>query len=295
MWHISVRRLLKGEVLPTVEMFLKLCFPLGISPTELFEKQEVIGSENLQPDAIEKPIDIEAMKTCLEVFLNEHPPPSANEVSRRTRWSTSRIQRNFPAEYKQIVSGYAEYTKQKIPDLSDSAVERILVDALRENPPPSLQNVFRRTGCRNTGYRYYQRFPELCSKIATRYKKFRLKNFNLKKAKRIVELALGENPPPSFSEVARRLECTREKLRKKLPELSESLNRRYGNYLKTSRQENIQNLHSEVRKVLINLQKENTTISINKVEKLLPRKWNDENFKAAYRLITKEMNLKTEK
>ena len=39
------------------------------------------------------------------------------------------------------------------------------------------------------------------------------------------------------------------------------------------------------------LQNENEIISMNKVKEMLPRKWNDKNFKNAYRMISEEMNL----
>jgi F0F1-type ATP synthase membrane subunit b/b'/transcriptional regulator with XRE-family HTH domain len=295
MWHISIRRLLKAEVLPTIEMILKLCFPSDISPTELFKKRGEITNEISLLAVIEKVGGKEEMESLLKDFLEEHPPPSANEVSRRTFWTTTRLQRNFPIEYKKIVERYSEHIKQKTPELTNDEVETILRTALKEKPAPSLQSVFRKLGCRNTGYRYYRKFPELCAKIAAQHKKSNLKKFNIGAAKKVMQQALNEDPPPSFSEVARRLSCTRENLKKKLPKLSASLNEKYKDYLKNSRQQNEQQLHDELRKVLTSLQNENATISMNKVEKLLPRKWNDKNFKAGYKLTTKEMNLKTEK
>jgi DNA-binding Lrp family transcriptional regulator len=103
--------------------------------------------------------------------------------------------------------------------------------------------------------------------------------------------ALEENPPPSFSEVARRIGCTRENLRKKIPDLSADINRRYEDYLFVSRKENLAHLEWEVRKAFIKLQNENEIISMNKVKEMLPRKWNDKNFKNAYRMISEEMKL----
>lgn len=296
MWHMAVRRLLAGEVLPTIQMILKLCLPLRITPVQLFQKRDDTGFEIiLEPPSIGKIVGGEDLKTYLNNFMEESPPPSASEVSRRTGWTTIRLQRNFPGEYKLIVENYTESRKRKIPALTDDETERILIDALKEKPPLSLQSVFRKMGCRSTGYRYYRRFPELCARIADRYKQSNLKKFNVGRAKSIIRQALVEKTPPSFSEVAGRIECTRENLRKKFPELSASLNERYKDYLEISRQDNLRQLHDEVKKALLNLQSGNKTISMNKVKKLLPRKWNDENFKKAYRSITDELNLKTEK
>jgi hypothetical protein len=35
-WHLSIRRLLKGAVLPTLEMLIDICYSLDFSPVDLF-------------------------------------------------------------------------------------------------------------------------------------------------------------------------------------------------------------------------------------------------------------------
>ncbi|MGC2238003.1 MAG: TniQ family protein [Pyrinomonadaceae bacterium] len=294
MWHISIRRLLKGEVSPTVGMILKICFPLEIPIIELFVPKDEI-KETSAVFYLDKPKTKDEMKVRLSELLSEHPPPSANEVSRRTGWRIARWQRNLPAEYKEIVERYASHAREKLPQLKDEEIEKILSEAAKENPPPSLQSVFRRIGCRSTGFRYYRRFPELCREIAERYKRESNKSFDLKKAERVMKLALTESPPPSFSEVARRLKCNRETLNKKLPELSKSLHKRYEDYLEESKKNNRIELYNAVKNAIEILQKERVPISENKVKKHLPRKWNDRNFKEIYRLIKQELGIVTEK
>ena len=290
-WHVTIRRLLAGEVLPTMEIILKLSVSLEISPVELFDSYDSVSAQNKIQAASQKQLSKEEITVRLKDYLEEHPPPSANEVSRRTGWTTTRLQRHFPAEYRMIVDQYLNSVKQKIPNLTEDEIESVLTKASRENPPPSLQSVFRKIGCTNTGYRYYQKFPKLCRKIANRYKKSKLKKFDVAGAEKIMRAALKENFPPSFSEVARRIGCTRENLRKKLPDLSADINRRYKDYLFVSRKENLARLEEEVRKVFMKLQNENEIISMNKVKEMLPRKWNDKNFKNAYRMISEEINL----
>lgn len=289
-WHVTVRRLLAGEVLPTIEIILKLSVLLKIPAVELFDSSDSGGIQNKAQASSQNQLSKEELPDRLKIFLEEHPPLSANEVSRRMGWTTTRLQRHFPTEYRIIVDQYLSYVKQKIPDLTEDGIESVLIKSSREKPPPSLQSVFRKIGCTNTGYRYYQKFPKLCRKIADRYKKSKLKKFDAARAAKIMRAALEENPPPSFSEVARRIDCTRENLRKKLSDLSADLNRRYKNYLFVSREENLNYLQEEVRKIFTKLQNENAVISMNKVKEMLPRKWNDKNFKTAYRMISEEMN-----
>lgn len=294
MWHVTIRRLLAGEVLPTLDIITRISIELNVIPEDLFKEAYFNNIETVFTASIEQPLSKEKMKIYLKTFSDEHPPPSASEVARRTKWTTMRLQRHFPDEYRQIVNRYTEFTKKKIPDLPDSEIESILLKASQENPPPSLQSVFRKIGCKDTGYRYYHKFPDLCLKIADRYRKSKLKKFNVVKAKKIMNSALEEIPPPSFSEVARRIVCTRENLKKKLPELSGKINLRYKNHLIETRSENLRLLNDEIKKAVLKLQRENNFISMNKVKALLPRKWNDKNFKNAYRKILQSMNLKTE-
>lgn len=285
LWHVTIRRVIAAEVLPTLEMILTISIQINLFPPDLFRFGENDYAEKIISPVIKKVTSKEEMNKVLENFLKEHPPPSANEVARRTGWTTMRLQRHFPDEYRQIVKRYSDFIKRKLPDLSDSEVESILQKASTEKPPPSLQSVFRKIGCKDTGYRYYQKFPELCLKIADRYKKSKLKKFDVPKAKKIMNSALDENPPPSFSEVARRIGCTRENLRMKIPELSDALNRRYKSHLTKTRSENLQLLHEEIKKAVMKLQDEKNFVSMNKVKALLPRKWNDKNFKSAYRKV----------
>lgn len=283
-WHASVRRLLDGS-LPTIEIVLKISHGLDVSPVRLFENKDNSKEAAVKttPEISGKPINKEEMQSCLNTFLTEAPPPSANEVSRRIGWSTERLKRNFPDEYKQIVEGYSRHARQGVPKISDDAVRQILSEALTREAPPSLQSVFREIGCHNTGYRYYRLFPKLCADIAARYKAANLKAFDIPRATKIINAALKENPPPpSYSEVAERMGCTRENLKKKLPELSKSINQRYKDHTTNLRKENTKQLHETIRKVLLDLQINNSTVSMNKVRKLLPRKWNEAKFKAAY-------------
>lgn len=298
MWHISIRRLLKGEVLPTLEVLLNVCLPLKISLVELFEEnngfntEKVISSGNIATDKV---VTKSEMKTDLIIFLSEFPPPSANEVSRRTGWTTARLQRNFPDEYKLIVERYIKNIQRKLSQLTDEEIEQVLIKSARETPSPSLQSVFRKVGCRNTGYRYYRKFPELCGKITECYKKANRKKFDVKKAEKIMKAALEKIPAPSFSEVARKLKCTRGTLDKKLPQLSKSIHTKYENFIKTNRKSNHTELYNAVKDAVLKLQKNKAAISENQVKKNLPRKWNDEIFKKTYCYVLDELDLSTKK
>lgn len=295
-WHVSVRRLAKGEVLPTMEMILNICFPLGIRVIELFEEGNIPATEAKPQSAnAAKHSTKPDISNLLIAFSSEFPPPSANEVARRTGWTTTRLQRHFSEEYKLIVERYTRSIREKLSRLTDEEVKQVMLRTTKENPPPSLQSVFRRVGCRNTGYRYYRKFPGLCAKITKRYEGANSKKFDVEKAGKVMKAALKELPPPSYSEIAGRLKCTRDNLNKKMPELSKLLHARYASYIKTEKNTNRQELYNAVKQAILQLREVGHSITENQVKKNLPRKWNDQSFKKTYRMVVNEFNLEIEK
>lgn len=104
----------------------------------------------------------------------------------------------------------------------------------------------------------------------------------------MLKVALQEDPPPSFSQVARKLHCKRGTLDRKLPELSKSLHEKYKNHLNDNQRLNRQELYSSVKVVISELQKDNLPISQNQVKKNLERKWNERKFKEIYQEILNE-------
>jgi hypothetical protein len=239
-WHLAVRRLLKKEILPTLEMLIDICYPLNFPLMSLFIKSTEAEEMKLKPNR-RKPLTKQEIEMRLSSLFNEVPPPSLNETCRRIGWTSTRFQRHFPDAYRQIVERYLHFQAEKLPKYSDEEVKKILLKAVTENSPQSLQSIFRKIGCRSTGFRYYQRFPELCEQISKRYKQANQKIFDFEKAERIMKSALREKPVPSFSEVARRIKCNRETLNKKLPKLSAKLHKKYADYVKESREQNNRN------------------------------------------------------
>ena len=285
-WHLAIRRLLKGEISPTLEMLIDICYPLKIPIIDLFTENTKFGANrNNNQFTADKTLTKEEIKSKLAEYCNENPPSSANKVARRIGWRTTRFQRNFHIEYEKIVERYLQYQADKLPNYTDEQIEEILINAINETPPPSLQSVFRRIGCRSTGYRYYSRFPELCEKISNRYKQANKKEFDLEKAKQVLKSALNEELTPSFSEVARRLKCSRTTLYKKLPKLSAELHEKYESDLKIIRDKNKQEMYEEIARIINELQARQKSVTENAVRKLLKRKWNDKNFKKAYKEI----------
>jgi TniQ len=256
----NIRRLVKGHSFPTLEMLLLICSRLKISLTEIVSNTNVInlpGGEGVleqlrlhrMKSACEpvKKIDWADMESELKEAVKEYPPPSIGEIERRTGHYGSRIKRNLPELHAQVIARYNEYNREPVDDIK---AEAVLQAALTEVPPPSLQSVIRKLGCRSSGYYYYYHFPDLCFAIAKRFKNYRDKPFDFDEVHTNLQAALAEQPPPAYKQVCMRLNFKRHALRKKFPELTRAIASRHMNYRKACGVENKKMFFQEVRKAV---------------------------------------------
>jgi hypothetical protein len=249
-WSGTIRRLLVGKVKPRLEMLWKICSRLNISlldllvgtgNEEMLERRHLVFGRDIPlPKEITPWGKVE---NTLQISLQECPPPSMEALARRMGYHPPKVKRHFPELCEQIIFRYKEYLKTKHPPSKE--IRKAFRAALKEQPPPSLQRVLRRLGCRDTGYYYYDHYPNLSFAIAERYKNFRNKPFNKGIDHDRLKAALCEEPPPSFSEIAKRLGHNREFVRRKFPELSKAVTSRYRYYQGALRKERAERLRLE--------------------------------------------------
>jgi transcriptional regulator with XRE-family HTH domain len=83
------------------------------------------------------------------------------------------------------------------------SVEKQLNIAIGDTPPPSLTKVAKQIGA---GVNTLQtKYPELCATIISRFLSYWIKPFDPVKAKVFIRAALKENPPPSITQIVKRL------------------------------------------------------------------------------------------
>lgn len=99
--------------------------------------------------------------------LSETPPLPLKEVIHQAGFNNdSKFKRLFPKESKEIVERYASYRKTRDLILKDK-----LLEALRENPPPTNMELSKRLGYRDSNYIHFK-FPEVCHQITERHRKY---------------------------------------------------------------------------------------------------------------------------
>jgi hypothetical protein len=155
--------------------------------------------------------------------------------------------------------------------------------------------VLRGLGCKNTGSYYYHNYPDLCFEVSKRFIGYRTARFNKSKEHRRLETALSEEPPPSFSEVARRSKRKRDFLRRKFPELSEAITARYKHYQVAVRKENAERLRDVIREAVGQITASGLYISEARVKEHAkqqrPKLGRGSLFKQALREVKAEMGI----
>lgn len=276
-WSGTIRKLVKGEISPTLKVLLQICSRVEISLTAILS-----NTNGIRAHVLEK-LRLHRMKSrnkrCMKIAwadvekemqeaLTEYPPPSLSEITRRTGHNFARIKRNLPELSAQIIARYDEFIKEPVDNVKAQAV---LHAALTETPAPSLQSILRRIGCRNTGAYYYDHFPDLCSAIAKRYKEHRNKPFNFDEVDTHLQAALVEQPPPAFIEVCRRLSFKRGFIRRKFPKLSRAIASQHIIYLKACREENKEVVFQEMEEAVRSIHADGLYVSEARVKDRLSR------------------------
>lgn len=133
-------------------------------------------------------------------------------------------------------------------------VERILISALRETPPPPFVVVARRMDIPSVTVRW--RFPGLCSKLVARHARHQetLRAELLSSIKAIVDR--DEYPPPCCQEVARRVKKNGDSLMKLAPEYYKIILDRYSAYKRSRSEEARRSLRAEIRQIATALHQE---------------------------------------
>jgi AraC-like DNA-binding protein len=214
-------------------------------------------------------------------------------VARRMGYHPPKVKSHFPEQCEQIISRYWKHVEGKHP--SSNEVRKALRSALKENPPPSLQRVLRRLGCKNTGYYYYSNYPDMSRAIAQRYKEYRNKPFDKNVDGERLRLILKEDPPPSLSDVAKRLGHSRDFVRRKFPELTGAITSRYLYYQTALRKERAESLRHSIREAVQQIIASGQYVSEAKVSahvrQCLTYIGRDSLFKQALREVKQEMGL----
>ncbi len=217
---------LRCERTPVLETLLKLTYRMNIPLLTFlcgsFEKE---GNSTKNSREIKTrsshPLTHDEVKEVLEVAVCSDPPEPLQAFVRFAGWSRGKLQNHFPTHCATILTRYAKMFYKPIDRVK---ALRILRDALKENPPPSMVEVAGRVGCNAVSLEGH--FPEVTREIVSRYKHY-CHTTDWQRIETSLKEALSKDPPYSLSETARRIGISQRALRGRYSELCQAISRRF--------------------------------------------------------------------
>jgi TniQ protein len=239
-----MRRSLKQNGTPGLEMALKISYLAGVSPLDLINGTAVFPDPASRQELFVYPPSQHHRnkyrhygqeRLILQQALNETPPPSPAEVAARLQYfQTLMLCRAHPELYRQIAARYIAFRQEQRrlqvgeEVEGDQLAERIISAALQEHPPPSACEVARRLGYPRR--RQLERaFPEFYRRLVDRRDKYK-KQID-EAVRNCFQSAMSEEPPPEVSELERRLGfISAQDLRRNCHDLCDALRSRRSEY-----------------------------------------------------------------
>jgi AraC-like DNA-binding protein len=262
-----------GRKLPMLGNLMTLCYqadvPVGhilggvatISSHSHVRIRDNSGGSNRKYDDSE----LNRIRAAMQPVLDENPPPSIKKVASRLGLSVSTLKRHFPEIYSAINQRHADYKK----DIYDKdRLHAMLLKAQIEEPPPSLNEVARRSGCSRQYVKL--RFPEECRVIIERHDSHRRGPYNREK----IELMLGEflllNPPMCLTACAVFIGCSTRCLRRTSPALSHRISTRYAIHWRQSLARQRERDSRIIKGAIRAMKAEGTKPTVERLKKRLP-------------------------
>lgn len=226
----TITNWLKGSRLPTLGRLIEICYRTGVSVKDIiFEEYSGISLEPApirSRDSYYLTIDdIVRIEATLALMLEENPPPSRLEVSKRIGCHVYTLRTHFPKLFGLIEERFSN-NKAEIYDKEKS--KSSLIAAQEENPPCSLSSVAKRLGCSRGFLRLH--FPEDCNVISNRYVESRKAFVDIDDTRAKLLALQSETPPLSIIQCTKRLGCSKASLRKYFPEITKAIGIRYYNH-----------------------------------------------------------------
>lgn len=207
----------------------------------------------------------EEIERALKQALTHAAPPSLRQIASGLGLSTYMPGRfflkKFPKLYRRILRRRTNYRmKQK------EQIRQKLTAILREQPPPTLDQVTKRLGFRANTY-MREHYPDLCRRIVERHRQYRKARFE--DIGRILEAILHEEPPVSLRAAASRLGRNPCHLRSRFPDVCGAIAKRYALYLRKRSLKRKEEAAVRLREVALQLLSKGMYPSFKRIQRTL--------------------------
>lgn len=202
-----------GRHRPGLRSILSLCYQLRAPLVKLLQAEPVVDVGYLQDDrGVRHPHHRDQVRLALKQALSDAAAPALTEVARRLNYVTTRSLYEIDRECcKKITARYRAASRisqcegQAAPQrvCAKAKTRQTLEDSLAQDHPVPVRQTATSLGYAETST-IRQQFPELCRAIGE--KRAALKRGRLRDVESALRAALKEDPPPSLTELSKRLE-----------------------------------------------------------------------------------------
>jgi hypothetical protein len=168
----------------------------------------------------------ESQKRALERELGQQCPATLTEISERLGYNTYSLTNRFPDLCHALVEKRRRGLQLQLAERLRQ-YRQILEAALREEPPPTLNDVARRFTEFKIGF-LHAHFPDECRRLVTRHADYCERR--MQAAGELLRQSLRENPPRSLTRLSKESGYSIRALTRNYPELSRSVVVRYDDY-----------------------------------------------------------------
>jgi AraC-like DNA-binding protein len=182
----------------------------------------------------------------LYTALDGHPPPSLTKLAKEIGCAKGTLRKKFPALASQIAEKADAYYR---PAISAERVLEALRAALKENPPPPLEEVSRRLGAGASTPILHKKFPDVSRQLVERYSAYGKRRLDNSALEKQLRAALERTPPPSMLAVSQEIGVSGATLHRKFPELTKAISNRFAAARRERDARNRKEARTEIRSI----------------------------------------------
>jgi hypothetical protein len=271
---------LHGTQTPSLPLLLKTCLALQVSPATLYScngdgeigqlSARNVGSgnryiEKTDNSTITLPIDWKDPKSVayverrLNAALNEYPPSSLNKIAKELKCTKGTLKKKFPELAARIAEKSLDYYR---PSVNRERMLQVMRAALKQSPPPPLEEISRRLGAGASATALHKWFPRESRRIVERFRSYNKRRLDEEVIENQLRAALKRAPPPTMPEISLEIGIACATLCRKFPKLYRALSKRSAAYRQRMSERRKRTLRAEIKSICKRLLMEGTYPSV---------------------------------
>ncbi|WP_375479713.1 TniQ family protein [uncultured Nostoc sp.] len=147
-------------------------------------------------------------------------------------------------------------------------MQQLLHTALKEYPPPTLQDLKERLGIKSASY-FKEKFPRLTLEVLSRRKKYKIDDLEKRLSNFLLDQEKNNKVPSSITSIAIKMKVNHKTLYKYFPDLYNEIKKKYITYTQQHKLQILNQNYYEIRKAVIELHNKGIKPTSGKIIKII--------------------------